>query len=180
MAEASQTGMSWQQGVESSLHHYRTVFTDKSVLLSLLEEIHTLVEEVKSTINTKMFGFDNKNPSKWQNILYILKQAYHWHRWLKSPSSISVYLMTSPTQQLTILDMLISTNTESFSVILVLYSFKKSKFIQETEYRNKLSAIQYTKLFSYLCLLQKTNIIWLNMIHEQSTFMHRWKVFADI
>lgn len=45
MAEASQTGMSWQQGVESSLHHYRTVFTDKSVLLSLLEEIHTLVEE---------------------------------------------------------------------------------------------------------------------------------------
>lgn len=60
MAEASQTGMSWQQGVESSLHHYRTVFTDKSVLLSLLEEIHTLVEEVKSTINTKMFGFDNK------------------------------------------------------------------------------------------------------------------------
>lgn len=88
--------------------------------------------------------------------------------------------MTSPTQQLTILDMPISTTTESFSVILVLYSFKKSKFIQETEYRYKLSAIQYTKLFSYLCLLQKTNIIWLNMIHEQSTFMQRWKVFADI
>uniref|UniRef100_K1RJF4 Protein timeless n=1 Tax=Magallana gigas TaxID=29159 RepID=K1RJF4_MAGGI len=50
MAEASQTGMSWQQGVESSLHHYRTVFTDKSVLLSLLEEIHTLVEEEYWTV----------------------------------------------------------------------------------------------------------------------------------
>lgn len=58
MAEASQTGLSWQQGVESSLHHYRTVFTDKSIVSSLLEEIHTLVVEVMSTINTKMFSFD--------------------------------------------------------------------------------------------------------------------------
>nr|XP_022287878.1 protein timeless-like isoform X2 [Crassostrea virginica] len=45
MAEATQTGLSWQQGVESSLHHYRKLFTDKLVISSLLEEVHTLVVE---------------------------------------------------------------------------------------------------------------------------------------
>lgn len=47
MAEATQTGLSWQQGVESSLHHYRKLFTDKLVISSLLEEVHTLVVEVR-------------------------------------------------------------------------------------------------------------------------------------
>lgn len=134
MAEASQTGLSWQQGVESSLHHYRTVFTDKSVLSSLLEEIHTLVEEVKSTINNKMFSFDNKILQNGKRILYFLQQTYHLHGWLKSPANIFVYPMTPLTGQLTILDMLISTTTEGFSGVLVLCSFKKSKLIQEIEY----------------------------------------------
>lgn len=47
MAEATQTGLSWQQGVESSLYHYRKLFTDKLVISSLLEEVHTLVVEVR-------------------------------------------------------------------------------------------------------------------------------------
>lgn len=134
MAEASRTGLSWQQGVESSLHHYRTVFTDKSVLSSLLEEIHTLVEEVKSTINNKMFSFDNKILQNGKKISYFLQQTYHLHGWLKSPANIFVYPMTPLTGQLTILDMLISTTTEGFSGVLVLCSFKKSKLIQEIEY----------------------------------------------
>ncbi|XP_048747484.2 protein timeless-like isoform X2 [Ostrea edulis] len=45
MTEATQTTLSWQNGVESSLHHYRSLLVERCILLSILEEIHTLVEE---------------------------------------------------------------------------------------------------------------------------------------
>ncbi|XP_061185497.1 protein timeless-like [Saccostrea echinata] len=45
MTEATQAGMSWQQGVESSLHHYRSLFADKCVMSSIFEEVNTLIAE---------------------------------------------------------------------------------------------------------------------------------------
>lgn len=180
MAEASQTGMSWQQGVESSLHHYRTVFTDKSVLLSLLEEIHTLVEEVKSTINTKMFGFDNEilqngkiSYISWnkpiigtddQNLLQAFLSIW-WH-----PLHSNLQFLTCLFQQplrvfLSFWCYIALRNQNSFKKLSTGISFRQSN----------------TPNYFPTCAYCKRQIFFLlNMIHKQSTFMHRRKVFADI